>query len=134
MTLSQPSGDGRGGDGPVVLVVDDEEGVRTTVAAILRHAGYTVLEAPDGRAALNLLDSGRPEVMVLDVQMPRVDGIEVLEELASPPTTILMSARSLDPDVHGRVGLKIFGLLRKPFRPERLVAAVADALTGGGKS
>ncbi len=113
---------------PVVLVVDDEEGVRTTVAAILRSAGYRVLEAQDGRAALSLLDHDQPEVMVLDVQMPRVDGIEVLEELADPPTTILMSARALDPEVHGRVRLKVFTLLKKPFRPERLVDAVAAAL------
>ncbi len=112
---------------PAVLVVEDEEGVRTTIAAILRSAGYVVHEAPDGEIALTMLDAGVSDVMVLDVRMPNRDGISVLENLPSPPVTILMSAQSLEPDAYNRVRQKVFAHLRKPFRPERLIETVESA-------
>lgn len=115
---------------PAVLVVEDEEGVRTTIAAILRSAGYVVHEAPDGEIALTMLDAGVSDVMVLDVRMPNRDGISVLENLPSPPVTILMSAQSLEPDAYDRVRQKVFAHLRKPFRPERLIETVESAFGG----
>jgi CheY-like chemotaxis protein len=114
------------------LVVEDEEGVRTTIAAILRSAGYVVHEAPNGEIALAMLDAGCSDVMVLDVRMPRRDGFSVLENLPSPPVTILMSAQSLDPDSFDRVRTKVFAHLRKPFRPERLIETVNAAFGGEG--
>lgn len=115
---------------PAVLVVEDEEGVRTTIAAILRSAGFVVHEAPDGEIAMTMLDAGVSDVMVLDVRMPNRDGISVLENLPSPPVTILMSAQSIEPDAYGRVRSKVFAHLRKPFRPERLIETVEAAFGG----
>jgi CheY-like chemotaxis protein len=117
---------------PAVLVVEDEEGVRTTVAAILRSAGYVVHEAPDGEIALAMLEAGCSDVMVLDVRMPQRDGFSLLESLPSPPVTILMSAQSLDPNSYDRVRNKVFAHLRKPFRPERLIETVDAAFNGDG--
>lgn len=114
-----------------VLVVEDEDGVRTTVAAILRMQGYRVDEAVDGEEALTMLGHEAPAVLVLDYHMPRLDGLALLDALAHPPVTILMSAHSIDPDTHRRVGTKVFRLLKKPFNPDRLLSVVADALSQG---
>lgn len=113
---------------PAVLVVDDEDGVRSTVAEILRGAGYQVTEAPDGNAALALLDAGTSDVMILDVVMPERDGIALLEALPTPPVTIMISGHDLEVDAQERVGSKIFAMLEKPFRPERLIEMVQAAL------
>ena len=110
-----------------VLVVEDEEGIRSTVAAILRLNGYSVSEAEDGDVALDILNRHPFEVMVLDVRMPKRDGVSVLEALDRPPAVVLMSAHSLDADDHERIEHKVFAMLKKPFRPERLVDVVAAA-------
>ncbi len=111
-----------------VLVVDDEEPIRTSVAEILRTAGYTVAEAADGQAALDLLDSGSVTVLLLDIRMPRRTGIEVLQALDSPPNVILMSAFSLEGEDKQSVGDKVFSHLRKPVAPRQLLDEVKAAI------
>jgi CheY-like chemotaxis protein len=111
-----------------VLVVDDEETIRTSVAEILRAAGYSVVEAEDGQAALDLLDSGSVTVLLLDIRMPRRNGIEVLEALDSPPNVILMSAFSFEGQDKESVGDKVFSHLRKPVAPRRLLDEVRAAI------
>lgn len=117
-----------------VLVVDDDEGVRTSVAEILRKAGYTVLEAEDGVGALHVLDETKVAVLVLDVCMPRRDGISVLDSLDEPPAVVLMSAHCLQNGDRLRLEPKILAFLKKPFPPEKLlteVAAVVNKVQGG---
>ena len=111
-----------------VLVVEDEEGIRSTVAAILRMKGYVVSEAVDGEDALRMLSEQPVEVMILDVRMPRRDGVAVLDALDKPPAVVLMSAHSLDADSHERLEHKIFAVLKKPFHPDRLVDMVEAAV------
>jgi CheY-like chemotaxis protein len=111
-----------------VLVVDDEEPIRTSVAEILRTAGYSVLEAADGQAALDVLHSGDVGVLLLDIRMPRRSGIEVLEELDAPPHVILMSAFKFEGEAERNVGHKVFSHLVKPVAPRRLLAEVEAAM------
>ena len=111
-----------------VLVCDDDEGVRVTVAAILRRAGYNVLEANDGDAALELLGEERVSALILDIRMPGRDGIALLDALDRPPAVLLVSAFSVEPAVRARIGPKVFRYLRKPVRPEQLLDVVAAAL------
>jgi DNA-binding response OmpR family regulator len=111
-----------------VLVVDDHEAIRTSVAELLRTAGYSVIEAEDGEQALRAVSDNEVGAIVLDLRMPGVDGLKVLEALSDPPPVIITSAFTLDFDEHQRVDDKIFVQLVKPFHPRRLIEAVASAI------
>jgi CheY-like chemotaxis protein len=111
-----------------VLVVDDEEPIRTSVAEILRSAGYSVVEAADGQDALDMLESGSVSVLLLDIRMPRRTGIEVLQALDSPPNVILMSAYRFEGDDKRSVGHKVFSHLMKPVAPRQLLDEVRAAI------
>ncbi len=111
-----------------VLVVDDNEAIRTSVAELLRTTGYRVAEAEDGATALEVLASHKVGVLVLDLRMPGVDGLKVLDTLTDPPPVIITSAFVLDLDEQQRVDAKIFVQLVKPFHPRRLIDAVASAI------
>jgi CheY-like chemotaxis protein len=111
-----------------VLVVDDEADIRATFAEILRSAGYQVTEAEDGFVALERLRSASVAVMVLDLNMPVLDGWQLLDQLDDPPPVILVTAHD-----HGEVmgfESKIGLYLQKPVRPESLLDAVVDAIKG----
>lgn len=112
-----------------VLVADDDAAVRSTVSQILRREGYEVFEAEDGEVALEVLRVEHISVLVLDIRMPRRDGIGVLDALEAPPKVLLVSAFSLDTDTRARLDAKVFRYLRKPVPPDRLVQAVAEAAT-----
>jgi CheY-like chemotaxis protein len=111
-----------------VLVVDDHEAIRTSVAELLRTAGYSVIEAENGQSALQALSDYEVGAIVLDLRMPGVDGLKVLEALDDPPPVIITSAFTLELDEHQRVDDKIFMQLVKPFHPRRLIEAVASAI------
>jgi CheY-like chemotaxis protein len=111
-----------------VLVVDDEEPIRTSVAEILRTAGYKVAEAVDGQDALDMLESGSVTVLLLDIRMPRRTGIEVLQALDSPPNVILMSAYRFEGEDKRSVGHKVFSHLMKPVAPRQLLDEVRAAI------
>jgi CheY-like chemotaxis protein len=111
-----------------VLVVDDEEPIRTSVAQILRSAGYSVAEAADGQDALDMLESGSVSVLLLDIRMPRRTGVEVLQALDSPPNVILMSAYRFEGEDKRSVGHKVFSHLMKPVAPRQLLDEVRAAI------
>jgi CheY-like chemotaxis protein len=115
-----------------VLVVDDEEPVRTSVVQILRSAGYSVAEAVDGQDALDMLESGSVTVLLLDIRMPRRTGIEVLQALDSPPNVILMSAYRFEGEDKRTVGHKVFSHLMKPVAPRQLLDEVRAAIDDEG--
>ena len=82
-----------------VLVVDDDRRIRNLLVANLSDDGYDVTEAKDGKAALELALHERPDILLLDVMMPEMDGFEVLKRLRETPTTqaipvILLTALS----------------------------------------
>jgi CheY-like chemotaxis protein len=111
-----------------VLVVDDHEAIRTSVAELLRSAGYSVIEAENGAKALEALSEHQVGAVVLDLRMPGIDGLKVLETLEDPPPVIITSAFALELDERQRVDAKIFVQLVKPFHPRRLIDAVASAI------
>jgi len=112
-----------------VLVVDDEESLRTSVADILRSAGYSVMEAEDGQAALDLLETREVAVVILDQKMPRRTGTEVVNSLDSPPppVIILLSAHRIENGDRAQMDKKVFSFLTKPVAPLRLLDEVAAA-------
>ena len=110
-----------------VLVVDDEPGVRDSIAAVLQASGFAVASAVDGREAIRVLDELVVDVMVLDVRMPRLGGLALLELLDHPPVTVIVSADPVDASTRARLGAKVRRYLAKPFDPRDLVEAVAAA-------
>jgi two-component system OmpR family response regulator len=118
-----------------VLVVDDEENIAYLVASALRMAGHEVATAATGEAAVEQAKAIAPDVVVLDVMLPDVDGFEVMRRLragGSPAAIVFLTARS---DTADRVrGLTTGGedYVVKPFAVEELVARVAIALRRSG--
>ena len=111
-----------------VLVVDDDEAIRSTWAAILRTSGYSVAVANDGDVALRFLREQMVGMILLDVRMPRRDGLAVLEALTAPQLVVLASGQSLDPATRARTDAKVVTYLEKPVPPERLLEVVASTL------
>ena len=111
-----------------VLVVDDEEALRSMWAEILRTSGYSVAVAEDGDVALDLLGQLEVGMVLLDLRMPRRDGIGVLEALATPQLVVLASGYALDEATLAQTHAKVVTYLEKPVRPERLLATVASTL------
>jgi DNA-binding response OmpR family regulator len=114
-----------------VLVVDDEPMVREVITSYLEREGYRVTGVVDGAAALRWLEVGRPDLVVLDLMLPAVDGLSVLAELrASPssPPVIVVTARGEEPDRVLGLELGADDYLVKPFSPRELVARVGSVL------
>jgi CheY-like chemotaxis protein len=111
-----------------VLVVDDDGALRSSEAHILRSAGYTVAEAEDGDDALRLLDELDVGMVLLDLRMPRRDGLSVLEALSTPHLVVLVSAYALDEATLARVEAKIVTYLEKPVPPGHLLETVGTTL------
>ena len=113
-----------------VLLVEDDADFRHCLVSALRGTGYSVAEADDGFVALELLRSIRVGVMVLDVRMPVMDGLQLLDRLDEPPPTVLVSAQPHDAEVMARQE-KIHAYLQKPVRTGELLAAIKSALEAG---
>jgi DNA-binding NtrC family response regulator len=111
-----------------VLVVDDDAGLRSTWSEILRGSGYTVAVAEDGEIALRVLDERSVGMVLLDLRMPRRDGLSVLEALTAPQMVVLVSAHALDEATRTRVESKVVTFLEKPVPPERLLDTVGTTL------
>lgn len=111
-----------------VLVVDDEERIVNFIRIKLKASGYEVLGARDGVRALELLRTNEPDIMVLDLVMPRKDGLKTLKEARtiSQLPIIVISARASDMDKARKLGLPGVEMLPKPFQPEDLVARIED--------
>ena len=113
-----------------ILVVDDEASIRRILETRLKMAGYNVVTAEDGEEAVELFNKTNPDIVILDVMMPKLDGIKTLMKLRESRNipVILLSAKSEDND-------KIFGLtagaddyVTKPFNPSELMARVRSQL------
>jgi two-component system OmpR family response regulator len=120
-----------------VLVVDDEENISFLVSSALRHSGFDVATAPDGRQALSSVRSFAPHLVVLDVMLPDLDGFEVCRRMrnegADIPVLFLTARDGTEDKVHG---LTIGGddYVTKPFSLEELVARVQAILRRDGRT
>jgi len=120
-----------------VLVVDDDADVRALVSTLLGRAGYLVAEASDGRAALKALYGQRPDLVVLDVNMPDLDGwatLERIRELSDVPV-VMLSARGEELEKVRALRAGADDYVTKPFGRQELLARVESVLrrTAGGE-
>jgi two-component system, OmpR family, alkaline phosphatase synthesis response regulator PhoP len=116
-----------------ILVVDDEPGIVTVVRDYLDRAGYRVLTAGDGVTALRLARAERPSLLVLDLMLPGLDGLDVTRTLRRDPATaqlpiIMLTARVEEADRLIGLELGADDYLTKPFSPRELVARIRAVL------
>jgi two-component system chemotaxis response regulator CheY len=119
--------------GKSIISVDDSSTMRRMVSFTLKAAGYDVIEASDGAEALTLLRSRSVDLVISDINMPRVDGIELTRQLRSQPgfsrTPIILLTTESDPGkkAEGRAA-GATGWMVKPFKQEQLLAVVSKLL------
>jgi CheY-like chemotaxis protein len=116
-----------------VLIADDEDSIRCVLSVLLRGTGFETVEATDGTEALRRARQGVADVMLLDLMMPGLTGMQVLRELRGAgsqlPVVILTGSADGDTeDEAARHGVSSF--LSKPFKPQEVVSAVWAALQG----
>jgi DNA-binding response OmpR family regulator len=115
-------------DGDRVLVADDDADIRDLVEFKLTQAGYTVQAVGDGLSAWEAFEAARPELVVLDVMMPGLSGIDVLRKIresdAADVPVLLLSAKSRDSDVDTGFAVGATDYVVKPFSPRELMHRV----------
>jgi len=124
-----------------VLVVEDEMKIARLVRDYLHQAGFAVLEAADGASALAIARAEKPDMIVLDLGLPAMDGLDVTRELRATSSVpiIMLTARSEETDRIVGLELGADDYIVKPFSPKELVARIravlrrADATLGGGE-
>ena len=122
-------------NGKTILVVDDEQDLADAVAALLRARGYQVVVAADGKEGLEQAVAEPPDLVLLDYELPEMDGLEVIRELRSRETTravpVLLCTAS-------KIGVgeirKADGFLAKPYHEELLYEMVQRVLAGGRRA
>jgi CheY-like chemotaxis protein len=112
-----------------ILVVEDDRDLRFVIRMVLERAGYEVAEARDGVAALESISAGQPELIIADLTMPVMSGIELVSHLRSDPATasipiVLLSGRQVD----SATSKSVNAVVAKPFEPDDLLASIEGAL------
>src|SRR5581483_5890555 len=113
-----------------VLVVEDESSIASFVALYLKNAGYAVRTAANGAEALAQVAAGQPALIVLDLMLPDIDGIEVCRRIRKTSDVPILMLTARDEDVDKIIGLEVGAddYLTKPFNPRELVARVKSIL------
>ncbi|MBI4188814.1 MAG: response regulator transcription factor [Chloroflexi bacterium] len=113
-----------------ILVVDDERKILSLVRAYLETEGYQVVEATNGRQALDVFRREKPDMVVLDLMLPELDGLEVCREIrrTSEVPVIMLTARGEDADKLVGLELGADDYITKPFSPRELVARIRAVL------
>ena len=119
---------------PTVLVVEDERDIREVLRRYLERAGLSVLTTGTGAEAIRLLTSAPPDLVVLDLGLPDVDGTDVLREIQAagrPPVLVLTARSTVDDRIHG-LQLGADDYVTKPFSPAEVVLRVRAVLHRSG--
>ena len=120
-------------EAPLVLVVDDEQSYRDALRIALEREGFRVEVAADGAEAIARFDAVRPALVLLDVMLPRITGIDVCRELRSRSQVPIIMVTARNAEIDAVVGLEVGAddYVTKPFRLRELVARVRAALRRG---
>jgi len=118
-----------------ILVVDDDLELLNLIAFALRQAGFLVVQAPDGRAALTIFEQEQPDLVILDYNLPHLSGLEVLKRLRSAGTRtpiMMLTVRAAEEDQVEALEVGADDYLTKPFSPRALIARVRALLRRAG--
>ena len=119
-----------------VLIVDDEPNILMSVEFLMRREGYQVATAADGQEAIDLLGEFRPDLMILDVMMPRKNGFEVCAEVRadarlSAMPILMLTAKGREAEMKKGLSLGADAYITKPFSTHELVLKVNELLSRG---
>jgi two-component system, OmpR family, response regulator len=119
-----------------ILIADDDPHIREVVRFALEQAGFETVEAEDGRATLEAVSEHDPDLVVLDVMMPEMDGTEVCRKLRADGQVPIVFLSSRDDEIDRVLGLELGGddYLTKPFSPRELLARVKAVLRRSGRA
>ncbi len=117
----------------VIMTVDDSASVRQMVAFTLKGAGYTVVEAVDGKDALAKLPTAQIHMMITDLNMPNLDGIGLIKEVRALPAykfipIVMLTTESQDTKKQEGKSAGATGWIVKPFKPDQLLAVIKKVL------
>ncbi len=117
-----------------ILVVDDDRVLADVISFMLRKEGYEVIQAHDGAAGLDRWSEDQPDLIILDVNMPKIGGFEVCRRIRAQAETpiIMLTVRGEEEDILGGFELGVDDYLVKPFSPSQLVARVKAILRRAG--
>ena len=118
-----------------ILVAEDEPSIVVSLEFLLREAGYQVTVARDGEGALRAAEEMKPDLMVLDVMLPGVDGFEVCRRARQAPglrkiPILFLTARGLENEIRKGMALGATAYVTKPFATRELVATIGELLRG----
>jgi CheY-like chemotaxis protein len=119
-----------------ILVVEDEPENRLLIGMVLTTEGYQVIPAVDGADALARMAQELPDLILLDLMMPQMNGFEVLERLRADPATvsvpvIVLTALAQERDIERAVSSGAQGYVIKPFEPDELLKHISQAIGAG---
>ena len=116
-----------------ILIVDDEPNIALSVEFLMKREGYEVAVATDGQEALDMLPKVKPDLMILDVMMPRKNGFEVCSDVRSNPNfadlpVLMLTAKGREAEMKKGLSLGANAYITKPFSTHKLVAQVNELL------
>ena len=112
-----------------ILIVDDEHANQFLIDGLLSENGYSTMIATDGEECIKLLENDIPDLILLDIMMPRMSGIQVLEKINNHPVwkeipVIMISAKTASTDIQEALGMGAMDYIKKPFEEMELLARV----------
>lgn len=114
-----------------ILIVEDDEDLRRLFRTALALAGYEVIEAGDGLEALRWIDHSPPDLVVLDLMLPRLSGVAVQQEIAAQAVTRQIPILVITGSTVAPENIEVACFLRKPISPDQLLHHVRSCLTAG---
>jgi len=116
-----------------ILIAEDERDIRELIAFTLRFAGFEVFTTTNGEEALNTLDQLQPDLVLLDIRMPRVNGYQVCQKIKTNPKTqhipvVFLSAKGQEAEVLEGYNVGADEYIVKPFSPDHLIERVKEIL------
>jgi two-component system chemotaxis response regulator CheY len=117
----------------IIMTADDSASIRQMVSFTLKDAGYEVVEAVDGKDALNKLNGAKVNMLITDLNMPNMDGLELIEQVRAKPEfkfipIIMLTTESQAEKKQEGKAAGATGWIVKPFKPEQLIAVIKKVL------